>query len=373
MSVVNFLNSKPMYYKKIDFTRMHRAYETIKDKLIIPKIIHIIGTNGKGSVGRFLANALYKKGFRVGHYSSPHIIEFNERIYKNGNNVSYKELDLAHNKLQSILAKQYVDSLSYFEYTTFLAIISFVDCDYVVLEAGMGGEFDATSVFDNMFSILTNVDLDHQEFLGDNIKDIATTKLKSVKHFCISFINKELIEVIKNLNIKYYDINNILNEYEHRLAFDLSSNLAGFLENNLKLAMGAFKKLGFNIKRSYFKGFNLPGRMQKISPNVFIDVGHNKLAAKVLVNEIKDIKPILVYNSLFDKDYKGILNILKPYIKSVKILKIKDDRLAKEEDIIACLDGLSVSYFKNIDKKETYLVFGSFKVVETFLRDYFGK
>jgi len=83
-----FLDEKPLYYEKIDYARMPRIYESIKSHFKIPKIIHLIGTNGKGTTGRFLATALHSLGFSTGHYTSPHILKFNERVWLNGRDVS---------------------------------------------------------------------------------------------------------------------------------------------------------------------------------------------------------------------------------------------------------------------------------------------
>ena len=83
-----YLGTKPLYYNKIDYMRMPCIYKKIKEELPKPRIIHLIGTNGKGTTGRFLATALYSLGFNTGHYTSPHILEFNERIWLNGKNSS---------------------------------------------------------------------------------------------------------------------------------------------------------------------------------------------------------------------------------------------------------------------------------------------
>ncbi|MDQ1337701.1 MAG: dihydrofolate synthase / folylpolyglutamate synthase, partial [Campylobacterota bacterium] len=136
MILKDYLNSKPLYYNEIDYTRMPRAYEKIKSSLPLNNVIHIIGTNGKGTTGRFLANALYAMGHSVGHYTSPHILEFNERVWLNGANATDAELEDAHVELQKLLSNSDSDSLSYFEYTTLLAMIIFKKCDYVVMEAG---------------------------------------------------------------------------------------------------------------------------------------------------------------------------------------------------------------------------------------------
>jgi len=95
MSLEDFLEQKPLYYTQIDYTRMPRAYESIKEHLHIPKVIHIVGTNGKGTTGRFIANAFFSLGLKVGHYTSPHIKAFNERTWINEYNCEDSVLEVA--------------------------------------------------------------------------------------------------------------------------------------------------------------------------------------------------------------------------------------------------------------------------------------
>ncbi len=171
-----FLEAKPLYYDKIDHERVHKAYAILKTKIRHPKTLHLVGTNGKGSTGRMVAHLAFKAGLLVGHYSSPHILKFNERIWLDGVDASDEILELAHQELFGLLGNAISDSLSYFEYTTLLAFVVFQTCDLMVLEAGLGGEFDATNVCDKELSILTPIGLDHQDFLGETIEEIATTK-----------------------------------------------------------------------------------------------------------------------------------------------------------------------------------------------------
>jgi dihydrofolate synthase/folylpolyglutamate synthase len=114
--LTEFLASKPLYYKEIDHKRVHIAYERLKSYIRRPKTVHIVGTNGKGSTGRIIAHLAYKSGVSVGHFSSPHILKFNERIWMDGEDSSDEVLDVAHKKLFAILGKEISDSLSYFEY-----------------------------------------------------------------------------------------------------------------------------------------------------------------------------------------------------------------------------------------------------------------
>ena len=376
----SFLNEKPLYYDEIDYTRMPRVYQRINSYLPKPKIIHIVGTNGKGTTGRFLAMALYNLGYKVGHYTSPHILEFNERIWYDGENISDDSLEIAHKKLQNILTKEESESLSYFEYTTLLAMLYFKECEYVVLEAGLGGENDATAVFEKELTLVTTIDIDHQSFLGNTIKDIATTKLNAMQKNLI--LGKQKFDEIKNIATKIAKNKNVkIYNYEEFLELDdiskikqISKNfdLISYLIDNLKLAVGALKFFGIKYDEGSFKDSKLFGRLTKIKENVLVDVGHNPLAATSIVNALSDEKYILVYNSYKDKNYRKILSILKPIILHVEIIKIDDNRVEFKKLLQNTLNSLEIEYtsFEGINKGFEYLVFGSFSVVEQFLKVY---
>ncbi len=196
-----FLEDKPLYYKEIDHERVHIAYGLLKPHIRHPRTLHVVGTNGKGSTGRMVAYLAYKSGLEVGHFSSPHILKFNERIWLNGSDSSDAVLESAHQKLFTILGKEMSESLSYFEYTTLLALIVFENCDLMVLEAGLGGEFDATNVCDKALSIITPIGLDHQAFLGESIEEIAGTKIRSIQKQVLLAPQSydEVVEVAKHI------------------------------------------------------------------------------------------------------------------------------------------------------------------------------
>ena len=372
-----FLDNKPLYYSEIDYTRMPRVYEKIKSNFDTPKTIHLVGTNGKGTTGRFLASALCSLGKNVGHYTSPHILEFNERIWLNGQNVSDELLDATHQKLLSILTKEDADSLSYFEYTTFLAMLIFKECDYVVLEAGLGGEHDATAVFPKELTLVTPIDYDHESFLGNNIKEIAVTKLNAMqKSVILAKQNyKDVAAVAKDIadqkGAKVYRVEQLLDESDLDKIKTISQNLSlvSYLEENLKLSIAALKFFGFNYTAKDFNNSKLFGRLSKIRENVLLDVGHNPLAATSIVNALKPKKYILVYNTYKDKDYKEILKILKPIIKHVEIIDILDQRAEEKQILKNILTELEIKYnsFKGTDENSEYLVFGSFSVAQEFL------
>jgi len=379
--VKEYLNLKPLYYEQIDYTRMPRIYEKIKSSFAAVKIVHVIGTNGKGTTGRFLANALFSMGFCIGHYTSPHILEFNERIWKNGANISDIELEEAHQELQKILTKDDADKLSYFEYTTFLAMLLFSGCDYVVMEAGLGGEHDATAVFPKLLTLVTPIAYDHEAFLGSNIDEIAATKLNAIQKSAILGTQnyEEVYETVqrlrgeKSLNIKRVD--EVIDNEDRQKIEEISKNysLAPYLAQNLSLSIAAIKFLGLTYEIENFSHPVLFGRLTKIAKNITIDVGHNVLAARSIVDALLGEKYILVYNSYKDKNYKEILAILKPIVLHVEIIVINDIRAAEIESIQTVLTNLEIKYklFKEVKPEFNYLVFGSFSVVEAFLREYY--
>ena len=375
-----FLATKPLFYTKIDYTRMPRTWKSIVQHFKLPKIIHIVGTNGKGSTGRFLAHYLYKSGFSVGHYSSPHILRFNERIWLDGADVCDSELSLYHDRLYHLLSPAFRESLSFFEYTTLLAIALFESCDYVVLEAGLGGEHDATSVFANILTLVTPIDIDHCDFLGNSIDAIANTKLAAIQKSAILATQKhpEVYQASQKLRIRK-DIDIFRTEQfftqEELLmiaSFLKAKHFPSFLENNLALALGAVKFLGFSLEMENLEGIALFGRCEKIASNITIDVGHNALAAMALADVFKDKKIHLIFNSFSDKDYAQTLEILKPAIQIIEILPILNERIEKKEHLIKVIEELGIPYkdFERLDDSQEYLVFGSFSVVEAFLKQY---
>ena len=369
-----FLKYKTLYYDKIDFTVVKSSWEKLSTKIKLPFVIHIVGTNGKGSTGRFLAHYLHKKDYKVLHYSSPHIIKFNERIWINGSDVKDEELEIAHKFLQDLYEIELLQKLTYFEYTTLLAFYLSKDIDYLVLEAGLGGEFDATNVVENNLSLITTIGLDHQSFLGNTVKKIAMTKMRSVDNkMLIGYqlyddVIKTAYEVKEQIkNERNRDIEIVLvKEFDK---YPINDKFATYLKRNLHLVIACLNELKIDIDLELFDDVPLFGRCQKILPNVTIDVGHNPLAAQMIVNEFKDKKITLIYNSYGDKDYKSVLEILKPIIKKIVIIQLDDKRIVEKDklqEVIRQLDLISEETI-NIEQNEEYLVFGSFLVVEKFL------
>jgi dihydrofolate synthase/folylpolyglutamate synthase len=374
-----FLEKKPLYYDKIDYERMPRIYKKIKSALSTPKIIHLIGTNGKGTTGRFLASALLNKGLKVGHYTSPHILKFNERIWLNGADITDEILENAHNKLFSLLEKTDAERLSYFEYTTLLAMIAFEKCDYVVLEAGLGGEYDATAVFPKELTLFTPIDFDHTAFLGENIEQIATTKLNAMQKNAIVGLQKhsEVYEMASKIALEKDTKLTFLKESDESFQTKISAiseaiHLPKYLSDNLALAACALEKLGFEFHAEDFKNARLFGRLTQIAPNILLDVGHNALAAQAIAKTLEGKKFTLIYNTYKDKDYKAILTLLKPIINEVELLHVSDARIVERSLLVQTLEELKLTCkeYEEVQEDKNYLVFGSFSVAETFLKEW---
>ncbi|GAA8906933.1 folylpolyglutamate synthase/dihydrofolate synthase family protein [Helicobacter pylori] len=375
-----FLETKPKEYHKFDPGRFIQIYKDFKNAFfeIQAKVIHVVGTNGKGSTGRFLTLLLADQNFKVLHFTSPHVFEFRERFFLNGFIVEESVLENAHQQLQS---HAFSNACSYFEYATLLAVMLAKDCDYLVLEAGLGGEFDSTNALEKTLSVFTPIDYDHKEFLGDSLESIAQTKLKAMGSLSIIAPQQELVlnaaqKIAKEKHAKLILVQNEISkgvrDYIER------HHLARFLAMNLEVALKAFETLMPCKKQEVLKNLkplNLIGRCELLSPNILIDVGHNPHSAKALKEEIKRVfnaPIILIYNCYQDKDACGVLEILKPVVKKVLILELHNERIIQLEKLKGILEtlGLEHALFEDLKENENYLVYGSFLVANAFYKRY---
>ncbi|GAA8321483.1 folylpolyglutamate synthase/dihydrofolate synthase family protein [Helicobacter pylori] len=375
-----FLETKPKEYHKFDPSRFIQIYKDFKNAFfeIQAKVIHVVGTNGKGSTGRFLTLLLADQNFKVLHFTSPHVFEFRERFYLNGSVVKESVLENAHQQLQS---HAFSNACSYFEYATLLAVMLAKDCDYLVLEAGLGGEFDSTNALEKTLSVFTPIDYDHKEFLGDSLESIATTKLKAMGSLNVIAPQQELVLNVaqKIAKDKHAQLIVVQNEISKGVSDYIERyHLAHFLAMNLEVALKAFETLMPCNKQEVLKNLkplDLIGRCELLSPNILIDVGHNPHSAKALKEEIKRIfnAPIvLIYNCYQDKDAFLVLEILKPVVKKVLILELHQERVIQLEKLKGILEtlGLEHALFEELKENENYLVYGSFLVANAFYERY---
>ena len=378
----NFLKNKPLFYKEIDRARMPNAFKFVQGAFKIPKIIHVVGTNGKGSTGRFLAQML-ARDHSVGHYTSPHIFEFRERFWINGAVASADALETAHERLIKILPPEVARSLSYFEYATLLCAVLFEGCDFFVCEAGVGGEFDATNVFDKRLSLFTPIGFDHTALLGNTLEQIATTKFNAMAD--IALMNDDMNELCagiarqiaakKGVTLKFASENLSDDDKNEIKIYAEKFGLPEFLRSNLTLSSSAFKELGFSLNLANLGALDLNGRCEKIASNVTIDVGHNEMAAQALVKRFEGKKLNLIFNAFADKDIKAVLKAIKPIVKKTYIIEYeapgRELATAQVKEALRQLDMEFVD-FTDVRTDEEYLAFGSFYLVEAFLKRYRG-
>ena len=382
MKLEDFLENKPLFYKEINRARMPNAFKFVQGAFKMPKIIHIIGTNGKGSTGRFLAQML-ARGHSVGHYTSPHIFEFRERFWMNGAVASADALETAHERLIKILPPEVARSLSYFEYATLLCAPLFEGCDFFVCEAGVGGEFDATNVFDKRLSLFTPIGFDHTALLGDALEQIATTKFNAMAD--VALMNDEMSELCadiargiaakKGATLKFASKNLSSEDKNEIKIYAEKFGLPEFLRSNLTLSSSAFKELGFSLNLANLGALDLGGRCEKIAPNVTIDVGHNEMAAQALAKKFEGKKLNLIFNAFADKDIKAVLKAIKPVVKKTYIIEYETPgRELATVQVKEALRQLDMEFedFTDVRADEEYLAFGSFYLVEAFLKRYRG-
>jgi len=378
MRLQELLDSKPLYYTKFDPNRIVKAYDLIKDKINHPKAIQLIGTNGKGSTGRAVAHLASKSGLSVGHFSSPHILDFKERFWIDGKFASLNMLEVANKKLYNLLGEDMAQALSYFEYQALLAFVLYENLDLQVIETGLGGEFDATSVKSYNLSIITPIGLDHADFLGNTIKEVASTKLNAMspKALIAKQQNQEVYTIAKDIankkGAKLYFYKDLANLNVAKVQdFALKKAWPEYLVQNITNATLALDILDIKYNLSDLESLELFGRFYKLKSNIILDVGHNMLAANAISKAI-DGKINLIFNILNDKNYTDVLKELKEKIEHLYIIKINTQRATLLNVLEKTLKELNIkySYFDgNIQDNKNYLVFGSFYVVEAFLKE----
>ncbi len=306
MTLESYLDKKGAEYAPFEPNRAKEIYQKLQPFIKIPPhIIHILGTNGKGSTGRFIALGLEQNQESVFHFTSPHIFRFNERFYKNGTIVTNDALEKAHLFLQQF---ECVHRASYFEYATFLALVLAQDCRYLVLEAGLGGEYDSTSVLEAGISVFTPISYDHQEILGESIEQIATTKLKAMSHY--AFIASQPYEEVNHIakqialqkHTKLFFVDSSMQSRDLQ-EYVKKYDLAYFLAENLTMAQYVLEFLGKSIDFGTLKGVNLDGRAHRIAPHILVDVGHNEACARAILKIINNKSVNLVYIHFFKKMY----------------------------------------------------------------------
>ena len=262
------------------------------------KSIHVGGTNGKGSTSHMLASILQEAGYKVGLYTSPHLKNFTERIRINGKEIPKSKVASFIKKHRIFLEKQ---GLSFFEMTVGMAFDYFANehVDIAIIEVGLGGRLDSTNIITPEIAVITNIGLDHTQFLGDTLPEIAFEKAGVIKNNIPVVIGEKQASVatvfLKKASEMYAPIV-FASESDENYATDL---LGDYQKSNVKTAVSTIQNLqGFQISReniakgliNVVKNTNLKGRWQivKEAPKVICDTAHNKEGLQIVLNQLQN-------------------------------------------------------------------------------------
>ncbi len=387
-------------------------------------VVTVAGTNGKGSTCRFIEQALKSKNVSVGVYSSPHILHFNERIRIDGLEASDKLICDAFSRIK--VAAKTADngkcvSLTYFEYATLAALLVFLesDVDVCILEVGLGGRLDATNIIDADIGVITSIGLDHQDYLGNTLAEIAAEKAGIIKPLQSVVVGYD--EPQQSL-LNGIAVNNLV--LQKGKEFDLSSpdrfgHSTGYFcwdgdqikldlvrsripQQNVMTAVAALvlisksmnqtSKLMTNslVEETFLQhlvnSISMPGRFEvcRHEPLVVLDVAHNEAAADLVVKQVKRFNYdscFIVIGMLKDKNIVETMNSLSQLNPAWLSVDLPDPRSAKKEvlahnakllgQVATTFDTVEQAYasaLKQAKSNDIVLVLGSFVVASEFKR-----
>ncbi len=332
------------------------------------KMIHIGGTNGKGSTSNMLASVLQEAGYKIGLYNSPHLIDFTERIKINGENC---DKECVYHFIQKLRNLPEEITRSFFEFTTIMAFEYFYQkkVDYAIIEVGLGGRLDSTNIITPIVTALTNVALDHQDLLGNTIEEISREKAGIIKpNIPIISGAEDLVvtDIIKakaeELNTKFIDAPII--------ETDLKSDLKGnYQEKNIKVVLALIKELknlGLNISNqniqdgfsNVHKNTNFIGRWFEFSkdPLIICDTAHNQAGLELVFDQLNSIPKHkhIILGFVAEKNINEVLQIL-PANSTFYFAKPANNRGRQPQDYEDLLKKYKINYKIFDTVQEAYL------------------
>ena len=382
---VELLQSQGKFYINLGLERINNALEKLGNPQNDMKVIHIAGTNGKGSVASTLANILKYAGFRVGLYTSPHLVEYTERIKINNEEISKEDFAKYVSNICEL-----ADNLTEFEILTAAAFKYFSDkkVDYIVLETGLGGRYDATNVCDKTLAIITSISLDHTDRLGDTYEQIAYEKAGIIKEnstvITASYNNgfETIEQITKEKNSKLIPVNyEVEMIYENGINYAMINNqqyefplLGLYQKQNLALVLEACKVLNISFVaiEQGLKTAKWAARLEyKKEKNILIDGAHNPDSAKELRKSLdfyfKNEKKIFIYSTIDTKAYKAIADILFAPDDEIYYLNFNHRNAVSYEQYVKDVPHLNIKKVENLDellrRKELKVITGSLYMI----------
>ncbi len=373
---ISYIHSVSNFFCKPGLERIRELCHGLGDPQNALKFIHVGGTNGKGSVCSMLNSVLIEAGYKVGLYTSPYVLKFNERMRINGENISDATLSKLTEKVKAIADKM-EDNPTEFELITAVAFEYFKEekCDVVILEVGMGGRLDATNIIDNPpLSIITGIALDHTAFLGDTLEKIAEEKSGIIKPDSMVLFGgaDDISEAViaenarkkqsvlyktdySELKITSFDLNGTTFDYKKRKEIKISL-LGSYQPKNAAIVIDAIDLISNSgisvseeqlraglIKATWHARFEIIGR----DPLIIFDGAHNPQGISAAVDSIKsyfgDKKVVVVSGVLRDKDYVAIAESLSQVSSNAFTITPENPRALSAEKYAFILEQKGIS------------------------------
>lgn len=363
----NWIEHIKRFGSRLDLSRISKALSILGDPQKAFKTIHVGGTNGKGSTSNYITNILMNAGLKVGLFTSPYVVEFNERIKINQINISDKDLlkytNILYDLSQRMQEEDEENIITFFEVLTIIAFLYYKDqgVDYAVIEVGLGGLLDATNVIVPEVSVITNVSYDHMKQLGNTLESIALNKLGIVKE------GVPLITGIQDTHL-YPLIYEIANKHHARVKicnFDLAEDIKlgettsfQYQENTYQLQLpGAYQVKNAVVAIETIRLLRLinnlnisetdinqglyktkwPGRFEIFNHQIILDGAHNIGGIRALKQSIqsmyKDKRVICLFSVMKDKQHKQMIEELDNFCQELYFTEFDYVRRADAEDL----------------------------------------
>ncbi|GGP46453.1 bifunctional folylpolyglutamate synthase/dihydrofolate synthase [Shewanella algicola] len=383
-------------------TRVEKVAKRLNLLSLAPsKVITVAGTNGKGTSCAMLESILRQSGLSVGVYSSPHLLRYNERVRINQQDASDAALIEAFCAIEA--ARDDI-SLTFFEYATLAGLYLFkaANVDVAILEVGLGGRLDATNIIDSTAVILTSIDLDHQEYLGDSRELVGREKAGVFRQHCLAVVGepdlpKSVKDYAEYMHTRLYRVGY---EFNYQVSdsdsarWDFTSaqsNYSGLPVPSLPLPNAAsvvalicqvWPQITEQQIADGLVNAKLAGRLEQVNqqPIVLLDVAHNPHAARYLANQLQVYqgkRVVAVCGMLKDKDIKAVIETLAPHISQWNLVSLDNPRGASAQLLYDALpqasqqnaqlyQDMSSAWHgvqKDINEDDVVIVFGSFYTV----------
>ena len=327
---------------KLGLENIQRLIAVLRVDLGRARVIHVAGTNGKGSVCAMIDSILRAQKYRTGLFTSPHLVTFRERIRVNGEMISE---DAVANGLTAIrdLVRSWDPHPTFFEIATALALKHFSDTtiDIAILETGLGGRLDATNAVQSDVSVITLIDFDHQQWLGQSLREIATEKAGIIKSKIPVVSAPQAPDAEKVIRTRAAECEaplQFVNDSYQKTSLGLSGE---YQKQNAALAIAALRAAKVDIDDSSIArglaSVDWPARFQRWDERIVIDGAHNPAAAHILAETWREIfsdqRAMLILAILSDKDLRGICEALTPIADSVLLPKIRSARATPPDEL----------------------------------------